>query len=410
MDSRHSLQRPRDQGLPGSRHGRWVPRDPVRQQKTPAMLVLLIALAVLLLGAYLIFSPFLAPIVLALLVAITAYPLFCLILRKVGGTRRGLASGMTCGVLVLAVFVPLVWVGWAIVGEMPDKEAVMEVWAQRHDFEKKDFYKNNPWVQEAWARILGWCERGPWVGAQDGLDPAQANPARASEEPVWAKLGDAFAWIRASIFPIVSGTFQVFLKFCLMLLVLFFFLKDGTPLLASIRRQIPIEPAQADRVVQTFVEVSRSIIRGTLGTAFAQGLCATLAYAIIGVPAVLWGFLTLICAMIPPLGTTIVTVPMMGYQLLLGHYWQAAFLLVVSIGIGLLDNFLKPYLMRDGLRVHSLWLFLAILGGINAFGPMGIIYGPMVLVFLGTFVALFVREEAKKSVKPQVPAPQTQGV
>ena len=374
------------------------------------------ALGALLAGAFLIFSPFVAPIVLALVVAVTAHPLHALILRKIGEARRGLASGLTCGVLVLAVFLPLVWVGWAVVHELPSKDTVVTRAKElKASFEKKPFYENNPWVQDAWKKVKSWTGGGesePSEGdvtraVPDGAAPPKAGATSAPKDFAWSTLGDAFAWIRASLFPIVSGTVQVFLKFCLMLFVLFFFLKDGPPLLASVKRQIPLEAAQIDRVAGTFVQVSRSIIRGTLGTALAQGLCATVAYAIVGMPAILWGFVTLICALIPPLGTTLVTLPMVGYLLLNELYWQSVVLGVVSIGIGLLDNVLKPYLMREGLRVHSLWLFLAILGGLNAFGPMGIIYGPMVLVFLGTFVALFIREEARKAVKPSTPRPES---
>ncbi len=65
--------------------------------------------------------------------------------------------------------------------------------------------------------------------------------------------------------------------------------------------------------------------------------------------------------------------------------------------------------MRGGLRIHSLWLLLAILGGLNAFGPMGLLYGPMVLVLLGTVLALFVREEGAGGPAPAPPAGKSDG-
>ena len=77
-------------------------------------------------------------------------------------------------------------------------------------------------------------------------------------------------------------------------------------------------------------------------------------------------------------------------------------LVCVAFGIGLLDNLVRPILLRDGLRVQSIWLLLAILGGVNLFGAMGLLYGPMVLVFLGTFLALLVRDERAEAAGANV--------
>ncbi len=346
----------------------------------PALLALLLGVALLLSGTVKIFLPFLAPIVIALVLTTAAYPLFAWIQRRVGEHRRGLASGLTCAALVVVVFVPVGWIVWSIASEAPSKEEVLKgkedlmLW-----FEGTDFFKKSLWVQDPWHRVKDWAASADSVGG-----------GKVS----FAFLGEAATWIKSSVIPILSGTFQLFLKSCLMLFLLFFFFKDGPRILQAVKRQVPIALRGQEKVVTTFAQVSHSIIRGSFGTALAQGAVATVAYGIAGIPAVFWGVVTAFCALIPPLGTTLITVPIVAYLFVKASLWKCILVGVAAVGIGVLDNVLKPILMQDGLRVHSIWLLLAILGGINAFGPMGIIYGPMVLALLGTFLALLVRSES----------------
>ena len=83
--------------------------------------------------------------------------------------------------------------------------------------------------------------------------------------------------------------------------------------------------------------------------------------------------------------------------------WQPIFLAVVSVLIGGLDNIIRPLFVGEGLRMHPIWLLLSILGAMRAFGPIGLIYGPMVLVLLGTFVRLLVQEEGGQLARTAQP-------
>ena len=88
-------------------------------------------------------------------------------------------------------------------------------------------------------------------------------------------------------------------------------------------------------------------------------------------------------------------VPLTAFYFLSGQWGNGIYMAVVSVVIGSLDNIVRPLLVGQSLHMHPIWLLLSILGGINAFGPMGLIYGPMVLVLLATFFGIFVREEEK---------------
>jgi predicted PurR-regulated permease PerM len=130
------------------------------------------------------------------------------------------------------------------------------------------------------------------------------------------------------------------------------------------------------------------VIRGALVIAGIQGIISGIGFAIFGVPnAVLWGSLAAVCALVPTLGTTLVFVPIVGYLALTGHIPQAIGLAVWGIfAVGLIDNILGPRLMSQGSSIHPFFILIAVLGGVDLFGPVGLFAGPLVVAL---FFALF---------------------
>jgi predicted PurR-regulated permease PerM len=434
-------QRPSPQSGPGFQR----PLLASRRQNLPALLALLLCVAILLIGAVAIFLPFAAPIVLALVLTTASYSVFDWILRWVGEKRRGLAAAMTCSLVVLVVFVPLAWITYAIVSEAPSKDDLDET---REHIEK--WFAENKTIKDlsSWVNSLqreskngtnpsvqspdpnskpatnavesGTAAREQHAQNGDVADKPEESVAAKNESPrkpaetgaskeSRAKDGDsrlvesAIGWaarsLQALLTIIVSNTLLIVLNFFLMLFIYFFFLKDGPIILQAVMRQVPLEKSYQEKVVSTFVQVSRSVVRGSFGTAFFQGAVAAVAYAIVGFSAVFWGVLTAFCALIPVVGSTIITVPIAIYLYFKASLWKCIVVVVMAVVIGTLDNFLKPMLMRGSLRIHSIWLMLSILGGISAFGPMGLLYGPMVLTLLGTFLAIFLREEQAEAAR-----------
>ena len=405
------------------------PLPPPRERADlPRFLVLLLGVVCLLTLAALIFLPFVAPIVLALILSTAGYPLFLRILRWVGMTRRGLASALTCLVLVLAVFVPVAWIGWSLINQADD--ALVQLKAGTQEIEKwgdkeESFIQRNPQLKSSWERVkplLQWVrgERpapvagstetppkdAPQPGAKgsqqpgDGGEGSPKNPDDAKPGPDVSIVSNVIERIGGFAATIFQNAFELLVKFVVMLYILFFFFKDGPRIALSLKRAVPLDEVNEERIWRTFRGVSRSIIRGSFGTAAIQGTIAGIAFAIVGIPAVFWGVATAIASLIPPVGTGLILVPATLYLFLVGSTGSAIFLGVVAIAVGALDNIVRPYLMGGGVKVHEIWLLLSILGGLNFFGPMGLIYGPMVLVFLGTFVRLFVEEERQAQPPP----------
>jgi predicted PurR-regulated permease PerM len=401
-------------------------RPPERPRGLPALLVWITALLALIALAAVIFSPFIDPILIALILATIGQPFFALVLRLMGERRRGIASAITCAVLVVLVIVPLFWIGWSMAIQARDgvtwaAKGTLEMAAR---LEKTSWFRralNVEWIGGSFEQVktslrnLERIQADPGTGMEDPPAPppapvpdpraedGKAPPADrdgatdpgegvAPPRPPPAVL-DIAGWVTRTVQGILANALQVFLQFCLMVFILFYFLRDGPQLLGSFRRAIPVQASDQEEVMRKFRDVSRSVIRGSIGTAAAQGALAALAFLVVGIPAVFWGVMVAFSSLIPPLGTGLVLFPITVVLFLEGEWWKGGFMAVVMVAIGMLDNLLRPFLVGRTLRTHPIWLLLSILGGISAFGPMGLIYGPLVLVLLTTMFALFVKEE-----------------
>ncbi|HVR74425.1 MAG TPA: AI-2E family transporter [Planctomycetota bacterium] len=416
--------------------------DGERRRNLPAFFVLIIALGGLLALAWRIFVPFVAPIVIALVMTIMSYPLYTWVLRLVGGGRRGVASGITCMALVILLFIPVAWLCWSVT--IQAKEGLEMMRTGYGGLEDKQWFKDKlkewPWLRSSWDSVKSIVERlggaeeaeepapasetadpetagpetaapettGPETTGPETADAAKADAAkadaaradRAAENNERTSISDSMVkdvvtWARPWVTAILANTFEVVLKFFLMLFILFFFFKDGHSILSTLRRVVPLERGQQERVLVAFEEVSRSVIRGSLGTAAIQGIVASIVFLMVGIPAVFWGVMVSITALIPPVGTSLATVPLIIALFLSGHWVKGIVVSVMAVFVGVLDNVVRPLLMQGSLRIHPIWLVLSILGAVGAYGPLGILYGPLILVLLGTFVRLFVVEEAR---------------
>ena len=114
----------------------------------------------------------------------------------------------------------------------------------------------------------------------------------------------------------------------------------------------------------------------------ATALAGGIGLAIVGIPGLFWGTVMGFSSLIPVIGTALVWGPAVIYLLLFGKWKAGIFLLVWSIVlVGSIDNFLRPFLMRDENNLSPFYIFLAIIGGVQYFGLAGILYGPLILTF-----------------------------
>jgi predicted PurR-regulated permease PerM len=110
---------------------------------------------------------------------------------------------------------------------------------------------------------------------------------------------------------------------------------------------------------------------------------------IAGISPFFWGTMMAFTSLIPVVGTALVWVPAASYLLLVGSWGKALFLVIWSaLLVGSIDNFLRPVLMKGETEISSVYLFLAILGGISLFGMAGILYGPLILGITAVLIHL----------------------
>ena len=201
-------------------------------------------------------------------------------------------------------------------------------------------------------------------------------------------LSKAFAVIMA----LLSKAWLTIFNFFMMLFVMFFIFYDGENIMNYARNIIPLGTEEQHQVIQRIKEVSSSIAFSILGTALCQTIVAMIIFRIVGIPALFWGVMLGMCSIIPVVGTTLIWIPASLYLFATGQTWQGWFVLCsCGIIVANLDNLLRPLIMKKTGKtgMSYLVLFFAILGGLQTFGLIGIIYGPLIFGICGICLLLF---------------------
>lgn len=214
----------------------------------------------------------------------------------------------------------------------------------------------------------------------------QVLPATSSID-VGQILQNSFNNLSSHIGGAVTGTANLILKFFVALVALYYFFKDGKKFLYEIVKLSPLKDMEDVAIVHKLDAVTHSLIRGTLVIAVLQGLFVGMGFVLFGIPnPVLWGFIAAVSALIPTLGTSLVTTPAIVYLFVTGDVVAGIGLLAWALLIvGLVDNIIYPKIVGSDAKIHPLFVLLSVMGGIILFGISGFLLGPL---FLGFLVAL----------------------
>jgi predicted PurR-regulated permease PerM len=180
------------------------------------------------------------------------------------------------------------------------------------------------------------------------------------------------------------------------LAALFFFFAEGARMLNAVIRLSPLEEKYVRELVAEFVRVCRAVVTATLLAAVVQGLLAGIGFYVAGLAnsVALLMLLTMVLAMVPFFGAASVWVPVCLYLYFVeGRLgWAIGLGVYGTVIISGADNIIKPIVLHGQSNLHPLLALLSVLGGIQALGPIGIIIGPMVVVFLQTLLKILQRE------------------
>lgn len=204
--------------------------------------------------------------------------------------------------------------------------------------------------------------------------------------------------LASRIVSIGQNVLQFTVLLFLALYVLFFFLRDGQRLIATIIGALPLGDARERRLLARFAEVTRATIKGTLVVGVVQGAIGGAAFWALGIPGpVFWGAVMTVLSLLPAVGAAVVWLPAAVILLSLGQVAKAIVLAGVGVlVIGLIDNLLRPILVGRDVGMPDYLVLLATLGGLAVFGISGFVIGPVIASFFLTVWGMFAEEQSRE--------------
>lgn len=336
-------------------------------------LALVFILSALMLG--LVLWPFWQFLILAFLLAGIFRPVYNWLGRWL---YPWLASLLTCCMIVLIVFVPFVFCIAAISSEAAGLYLLVR--DSNALFKLQQELLNNPLIAQGQAVLAGF-----------GISFEPANVMLLVAD--LSRTAGLFIYNQVSAWAtnILSFVFQ----FCLLIIVIFFLLKEIDQLIDFLIRISPLSDVQNRLLVSKFVELAGVILVGNGLSGLFQGTLGGIFFAVLGFKApVLWGAVMSILAFLPIFGIGLVLIPTAIILVINGSVGAAVGTLVFYGLLSFLVEYLaKPKFIGDVAQMHTLLVLLAILGGMSLFGVLGIIYGPLIVTAFLSLADMYLQEQ-----------------
>ncbi len=198
-------------------------------------------------------------------------------------------------------------------------------------------------------------------------------------------------FIASNLNTFFSGIVSFLIDIFIIVGTMFFLYRDGEKLHSFAVRWSPLADAHDESIIMKLQSAVGYVVSGALFVSAIQGFTVGVGFWLFGVSnPVLWGMVSVIAALIPVVGTAIITVPA-GIILLMNHDIVSGVGILIwgSILVGLVDNLIRPYLIRRGVDIHPFVILLSVLGGLAYFGPIGFLAGPIVLAFFFTLLEIY---------------------
>jgi predicted PurR-regulated permease PerM len=337
------------------------------------------SLLLLLYLTYLILTPFASPILWATVLVIVFQPVYRRLLQWLGG-KAGLTALVLTTTVIAAVMIPAILCGWVLT-----REAASFYQATEHLYQ------------------------------QQGVEGIASHPAVMASRALWGRVSLPFtrlgfdlnalplsglsavsSFIVDNLKGIALNLLSFTVNFFLTAFTFFFLLRDGEVIVRGVQTLLPLEQRHAEVLFSRLYDAVSAVVRGTLVTAMAQGILGGVGYWALGVPyPVFLGLATALFSLLPVGGSGLIWIPAAGYLFLEGSWIRGLFLLAWSVVVvSTADNVLKPALISGGTNLPTLFLFFGMLGGLQVFGILGFILGPVLLVTLATFIEIYVELSA----------------
>jgi predicted PurR-regulated permease PerM len=309
---------------------------------------------------FLVLSPLAQPIAWALAIAFLLHPLHVRLTRRLRGSAAASAALLTLLTLVVLIG-PLGALGAAFAAQVTELARKAQDLAVEH--------RPTDLADLAGVPVLG--PALAWLQETAGLSLAQIQAwAVEAAQAILKALGTLG---RAAFL----GALGTVIGFALMMFILFFAIRDSAALFRALRALVPLDEREKSRLFEHLAAVARALVYGTGVTALVQGTLVGIGFAVVGLPSP--GVFGVLAALVPLAGTPVVWVPAVIVLAAQGRWTAALILLAWGAFVTTIDNFLRPWLVSGRAEVGALTVFIGVLGGVAAFGPIGILLGPLVL-------------------------------
>lgn len=196
---------------------------------------------------------------------------------------------------------------------------------------------------------------------------------------------------------VLTATGSFMFQAIMMTIAFFFLLVDGARLVDWLEQVSPLEEGQTTELLIEFRKVTGAVLISSLATAGVQSLAALVGYLIASVPHPLFfATVTFFVSFVPAVGAGGTCLVAAILLLAMGHPWMALFLAIWGVVVvGMVDNIIKPLLVKRGLHMHGAIVFFSLLGGLTVFGTVGLIAGPLIVSFFLALVRIYQRDYGK---------------
>jgi predicted PurR-regulated permease PerM len=334
---------------------------------------LLIALAIALYVCWLMLQPFFNVLLWASVLAVVFYPMH----RRIRARMHSPALAAAISTLLVIVFIllPVTFITVAVVRELTGVAA--------------SFQSGVTQFSLASTPGVGWLL--DWANQYIHIDREAAQQFVVERLETWG------AALAGSTLVVVGGAVGAVVQTLLVVFTLFYLFRDGDRIRQAVYDMLPIERVQAHDIALRTRDVIGATVNGVLVIAAIQGTLGTIIFSILGLPSpLLWGVVMFFLSMIPMAGAFLVWVPAAAYLALTGAYTRALILVVWGVlVIGTIDNFLSPRLVGHRASLHELLIFFAVLGGLDVFGVLGLVIGPVMVA-----ITLALIEMVRQAYRP----------
>lgn len=314
--------------------------------------------------SYLVFAPFLVALAWAVVLVVVSFPAYAWLARRWGRTTAAVAGAVG---ITLILVVPALLIAGAFIRQ--GVQAVQEI-------QLEVVSGHFRWVNSLWLRLLARIPGATPVA----LSTLLQSYGEKTVEFLASQLGS-----------IVRHTAEFLFHLTVTILAMFYLFRDGESLVERAREILPFETRHRAHMIRQSRDLILASVTSTLLAALFHGVAGGLAFGVTGIHApIFWGVMMGFFSLVPVVGSALIWAPAAFSLMLEGHFASGILLAVIcGVIVGVVDNFIRPWVISGRAEMGGLVVFISVLGGISVFGILGVVLGPIVVATMVTLLELY---------------------